>query len=121
MANTLIDTKTEIHTFGVWPLKETVTTTIQLYKLEIGGFGASYSVLYSGVKDGDVAGGPIPIQGNMIQEISPDPSVKVKVTVSEYLDSRTTVSMHITAEVTVSEYGTKMIFNQTLGGATPSI
>lgn len=39
MSNTVIDKKSEHHSFGVWPVKINVDTTLTLVKLDDGSLG----------------------------------------------------------------------------------
>lgn len=115
MSNTVIDSKTQKHKFGVWPVTETVTTTLDLVEMSPGKFGVNYKAVYSGVKSGTVSGGPTSIPGNGSFVVNPNP--KVTVIVTNYSDSGTYISMHIQITVDIPVLGTKTIFDATLGGA----
>lgn len=115
MSSTVIDSKTQSHKFGVWPFTETVTTTLKLVEISSGTFGIIYDSKYSGIKDGHVGGGPIPISGNGSYEVNKSP--KVEVIVTNYSDDGSSISMNIKITVDIPVLGTKTIFDATLGGA----
>ncbi len=114
MSNSVIDSKTQEHNFGFWPVTEKVKTTLNLVEISTGNFGITYVASYSGVKDGKVSGGPVPISGNGDHTVNEDPKVVVKI--SNYADSGTHISMHIIITVAIPVLGTKTIFDATLGG-----
>ncbi|MBS7564181.1 hypothetical protein KHS38_07165 [Mucilaginibacter sp. Bleaf8] len=114
MANSVIDTKTDKHTFGVWPVKETVTTTLSLILTGPDTFGLNYQAQYSGIKSGTVSGGPYAVSGNGSFVVNDNP--KVTVTISNYSDSGSYISMHIQITVDIPVIGTETIFDETLGG-----
>ena len=117
MTNTVIDSKTQSKTFGLWPAKETVTTTLNLLELSAENppsFGISYDVSYSGIKDGHIVGGPINVQGNGTYVVNENP--RVVVTISNYSLSGNLISFHIVINVTAPVIGDITIFDGTLGG-----
>ena len=114
MSNSVIDSKTQEHSFGFWPVTEKVKTTLTLVEIDPGNFGITYVASYSGVKDGNVSGGPVSIPGNGNYKVNDDPEVVVKV--SNYSESDTYISMHIVITVAIPVLGTKTIFDATLGG-----
>ncbi|MBD0258305.1 MAG: hypothetical protein ICV83_21535 [Cytophagales bacterium] len=77
-------------------------------------FGITYNVVYTGVKDGNVTGGPAPITGNGSNVVNQNP--KVTVTVSNYTDSGQAISMHINVQVDAPKLGTITIFDDDLSG-----
>jgi|GEM_PF-1149862 len=117
-SNTVIDRKTDRHTFGHWPAKEEVATTITLVHMGSGKFGLSYDSVFSGVKSGHVSGGPYPVSGNMHKVLHNSP--QVVLTISNFDETSTTISMRVTITVDIPVLGNKTIFDETLGGAYAS-
>ena len=114
MSSTVIDSKTESHSFGFWPVKEKVETTLSLVNMGQGKTGGNYNSKFSGVKSGHVSGGPIEISKNETKVVNPSP--KVEVIVSNFSKTDTEVSMHIKITVDIPVIGTETIYSQTLGG-----
>jgi len=115
MANSIIDTKTEENNFGNILFKEKIKTGLSLVQTDLDKFGINYQIVFSGAKDGSTSGGPIAVRKNEIFQANADPLVTV--TVSEYLDSGSTISMHILIQVALPILGTKAIFDGTLAGS----
>jgi hypothetical protein len=114
MSNTKIQCKNEEHSFGVWPAREKVSTTLCLVSMGGGKVGLTYESTFSGVKDGSVQGGPIEVPGNLQRVINDSP--KVTITVTEYQNTGTYASIHVEITVDIPVLGTKTIYSQTLGG-----
>ena len=115
MDYTVISEKTESHTFGVWPVKEKVTTTMSLVNMGNGQLGLSYESTFSGIKEGDVKGGPEEIDGDVEKVVNDSP--KVVVAVSEFNKASNYASMHVEISVEIPVIGTEQIYSQTLGGS----
>lgn len=118
ISSTIIDRKTDKHTFGHWPAKEEVATTITLVHTGSGQFGLAYDAVFSGVKSGHVSGGPYPVSGNMHKVLHNSP--QVVLTISNFDETSTTISMRVTITVDIPILGNKTIFDETLGGAYAS-
>lgn len=114
MGYTVIDKKTENHTYGALFVKEKVSTTISLVYLSNGNFGISYESKFSGVKDGHVQGGPVEITGNMNKVVNKSP--KVTISISNFHKSDEIVAMTIKITVDIPVIGSETIYNQTLSG-----
>lgn len=114
MGYTIIDKKTEHHSYGIWFAKETVTTTISLVNMQDGIFGLSYESVFNGIKDGHVQGGPHEITGNT--EITVHKSPKVVLTISNYNETESVISMTVNISVNIPGIGNENIYNQTLSG-----
>ena len=114
MSYTVIDKKAELHTYGVWPVKEKVSTTLTLLNLDSGQIGASYDSEFGGVKNGHVQGGPIVVDGDKTAVVNESP--KVTVVVSQFNKTPSYISMHIAITVDIPVIGTETIYSQTLGG-----
>lgn len=111
--NTDIQCKTEKHSFGFGA--EKVSTTLCLVNMGAGKVGLRYESKFSGIKDGDVSGGPIEIDGNLEKTIHNDP--KVAITVSGYQNTGSYASMHVKIVVDGPfPIGKVTIYDQTLGG-----
>ncbi len=117
-SNTVIDSKTDKHSFGFWKAKEEVTTTITLVHMGGGQFGLSYDCEFSGIKSGHVSGGPYPVSGNMHKVLHNSP--QVVLTISNFDETSTTISMKVTITVDIPVIGNKTIYDETLGGAYTS-
>ncbi|WP_103071556.1 hypothetical protein [Aquimarina sediminis] len=115
MSQTVIDSKTQTVKFGFWPAKEEITTTLQLLNLGKGDFGIDYHSKFSGIKDGEVKGGPISIDGNLTKVVNKSP--EVKVIVSNYNKTNDYISMHVKIDVDIPVIGNETIYEQTLGGS----
>lgn len=114
MSTTVIASKTQKVKFGFWPVKEEVTTTLQLVNLGKGNFAIDYYSRFTGIKDGNTKGGPIRILGNTEELVNAHP--EVKVTVKNFSTQERHVSMHIIIAVDIPFIGMKTIYDQTLGG-----
>lgn len=114
MSYTIIDQKTEKHNFGVWPVTETVTTTLSLVNMGSGKFGLTYDSGFSGVKKGHVSGGPYEVTGNENIVVNENP--KVVATISNFNKTESYISMHEKITVDIPIIGTKTIYDQTIGG-----
>lgn len=112
---TVIDQKVEEHSYGLWPIKEKITTTIALVNLGSKKVGLTYDAEFSGIKDGHVNGGPAEIDGNMTQIINENP--KVELVIAQYQNTGSYASMNVQITVDMPVLGTHAIFNQTLGGS----
>ncbi len=113
MAYPVIDSKTGNISFGT-VIKEDISTTLVLVEISHGKFAINYQVRYSGIKWGNTVGGPINVSGNINAIVSADP--KVLAVISDFADSGSIISMHITIWVDIPGQGTKIIFDETLGG-----
>lgn len=118
MCYSIIDRKVESHTFGVWPVKENIKTTLTLVKMDNGSLGLIYEADFSGVKSGHVSGGPREINGDGTIVVNPNP--KVVVSISQYKRTDTYGSMHIKITVDIPVIGSETIFDKTLGGNLPA-
>ncbi|ADQ80270.1 hypothetical protein Palpr_2134 [Paludibacter propionicigenes WB4] len=118
MSYTVIDKKAEHHSFGVWPVKINVDTTLTLVKQENDHLGISYDCVFSGVKSGHVQGGPIQVDGDMTKVVNDNP--KVLVIISGYQKTAAYASMHVKITVDAPVIGTITIFDSTLGGNIPA-
>ncbi|MDY0321396.1 MAG: hypothetical protein WHU93_02165 [Arcobacteraceae bacterium] len=114
MAFTVIDSKTESQSYGGFPVSEKVKTTLQLLNMGDGNIGLSYDSSFSGVKSGQVHGGPIAINGNEDKVVNQTP--RIVVSISEFNKSKSYASMHVRIVVDIPVLGNKTIYNQTLGG-----
>ncbi len=113
MANSVIDSKTDKHSYVLGA--EKVSTTLTLIETSPGNFGISYKSKYSGIKSGSVHGGPIAVSGDINKKVHSNPDVTVVV--SNYSKSSAHISMHIKIEVdTGTIIGKVTIFDDTLGG-----
>jgi hypothetical protein len=108
----VIDSKEQKYSWGVWPVKENVDTTLSLLNMGGGKVGLSYSAKYSGMKDGTTGGGPIEVSGNLNQKVHSGPDIYVVV--SQYQNRGSYVSMHV--EIKVDVAGSRTIYSQTLSG-----
>jgi hypothetical protein len=115
MAN-VICTVTDQHDFGSWPFIEHVSVTLTLLETAPDQFAVAYDATYSGLKDGRVAGGPVPVNGNGTWVVNPNP--KVTVIVSNWSDDHAQhlISAHIKIVVDAPVLGTITIFDKSLGG-----
>ena len=114
MSNTVIDSKTDKRKFGFWPVTETVTTTLTLVNLGAGRVGINYHSKFSGVKDGEVSGGPIEVSGDIEKVVNQSP--KVTVIVSQFNKTSNYISMHVKIVVDIPVIGSETIYSKTLGG-----
>lgn len=114
MSNTVIDSKSESHSFGFWPAKEHVKTTLSSVNMGQGKIGLTYESKFSGVKSGHVSGGPIEITGDETKVVNPSP--KIEVIISNFSKTDTAVSMNVEITVAIPVIGTETIYNETLGG-----
>lgn len=114
MNYTVIDSKTDKHTYGTWPAKETVETTISLVEMDDGNFGLKYDSKFSGIKSGHVQGGPYQVDGNMEIKVNDNP--KVMLIISNYNKTEEIIVMSVKITVNIPVIGTKTIFNETLSG-----
>jgi hypothetical protein len=110
----IIDSKSDTKKFNHFPFSETVNTTIDLLELSTGKFAVNYRADYSGIKGGQLSGGPINIPGNGNYIENNDP--KVTMMVSNYSDSGLVISMQLTITIDAPVIGTVTIFDQMLGG-----
>lgn len=115
MANAIIASKTDDKTFGAWPLKEKISTTITLLQTGSDAFGLAYQAVYSGIKSGSVSGGPYAVSGNLNKVVNQSP--KVTLIVSNYSDTGSYISMRVIITVDIPVIGTETIFDETLGGS----
>jgi hypothetical protein len=115
--SSVIDKKSDNHSFGVWPVKEQINTTLTLVETNPGVFGIYYEVNYSGVRGGNAQGGPIALSGNISSRVTESP-VPVDVQVSNYSNdtATSTISMHITVIAHSGVIGDITLYDQTLGG-----
>ena len=112
--STVIDKQSQQSKLGAWPVTESVTVTLTLLETNPGEFGVNYEAEYSGIQNGRVAGGPIPISGNGSWVVNQDP--KVTVNVSNYSDDKNArvISGHV--KITLAMLGNHTIFDKTMGG-----
>jgi len=115
MSYTVIDKKTEHHDFGSWPVKISIDTTLTLVNLGNGNVGLNYDCTFSGIKKGHVQGGPIQVDGNMTKVVNDNP--KVLAIISGYQKTANYASMHVQITVDMPVFGTKTLFDSTLGGS----
>lgn len=114
MGYTIIDKKTENHSYGIWFAKETISTTISLVNVQDGIFGLSYESVFNGIKNGHVQGGPYKITENT--EITVHNSPQVILTISNYNKTESIISMTVNINVDIPGIGKEIIYNQTLSG-----
>ncbi len=117
MLNQIIDTKSETRTFKKLFFKETINSTVSLILInEPEKFALNYNANYSGIKNGNLSGGPIPVGDNGSHIEHDDP--KVILEVSNYSDDGSVISFHVKVTVDASQagLGTITLFDQTLGG-----
>ena len=114
MSNTVIESKTYSHHFGLWPASEKVKTTMNLMKMPDGMFCLSYVSKFSGIKDGHVSGGPYEITGNV--EIIAQQNPKVLLQVSGYHKTASTISMNVSVIADIPVMGTHTIYSKSLCG-----
>ncbi|MFD0860890.1 hypothetical protein ACFQ1M_01610 [Sungkyunkwania multivorans] len=113
MGNTVIDSKTDKHSFAFGA--EKVSTTLTLVETAPGDFAINYDAKYSGVKSGHVQGGPIAVSGNISKKVHSNPDVDV--TVSKYSKTSSKISMHVKIVVHAPfPIGKVTIFDKTLDG-----
>jgi hypothetical protein len=79
-----------------------------------GNIGLSYDSSFSGVKNGQVHGGPIVITGNEEKVVNQTP--RIVVSISEFNKSDSKASVHVRIIVDVPVLGNQTIYNQTLKG-----
>ena len=119
MANSVIDTKTDTTSFGNIIVKENISTELSLVQTDTDAFGISYLISFTGTKSGSTSGGPIAVNKNETLQANANP--KVTVTVSDYTDTGSNISMHVVIQVAIPVLGTKTIFNETLSGPYPVV
>ncbi len=114
MSYTVIDKKTETHSYGLGA--EKVETTLWLVYMGDKKVGIKYDSHYSGVKNGHVTGGPHQVtkDGTIVVNESP----KVEVIISNFSNANNHATMHvkITVDSGIWGVGEQTIFNQTLAG-----
>jgi hypothetical protein len=114
MGNDVIDSKTDVRDFGSL-IHVNISTTLTLAQTGPGQRGILYEIAYSGIKSGNVTGGPLPVQGEGCFQPHEDPPVTV--TVSEYADVGSSITMRIHIQVQIPILGSKTIFDQILSGS----
>jgi hypothetical protein len=114
MSYSAIDCKEEKHSFGLWPLTESVSTTLCIVNMGSSNMGLTYDASFSGIKSGHVKGGPYEVDGDMEKEVNANP--RVMLYVSNFNKGRSYVSMHVKITVDIPVVGTETIYDQTLGG-----
>lgn len=117
---TRIQCKTQSESYGFGA--EKVSTTLCLVHMGGAKVGLTYESEFSGIKSGQVSGGPIEVDGNIARDVNPDP--KVTISVSGYENTGSHASMHvsITVAIPLPLVGTKTIYSQTLAGDyTPGV
>jgi hypothetical protein len=115
-AASVIDVKTDEHSYGFLFFRETVTVTLTLIETDPGQFAIKYEAIFSGMKAGHIAGGPVSITGDSSTVVNPDP--KVTVIVSNYSNDQQNhvISAHIKITVDAPVLGNIIIFDKSLGG-----
>lgn len=109
-----IDCKSESHSYGALFAKEKVTTNICLVNMGAKKVGLTYESKFSGIKSGDVHGGPFEVDDNMSKTLNNSP--KVQLAISGYQNTGSYASMHVKITVDIPVLGTKTIYDKTLGG-----
>lgn len=115
MSYTVIDKKTNKKSFGIWPVKGEVTTTMSIVNMGNSKFGLSYEAEYRGVQDGSVKGGPFEITGNETRTVHDSP--RVEVILNNFDKTSNHVSVHVRITVDIPVIGTETIFDETLSGS----
>jgi hypothetical protein len=113
MENYVIDSKTDVKKFGSL-IEVRIATTLTLVGTESNGAGIFYDVAYTGFKTGKASGGPLELRGDGAFRVNEDP--QVVVTVSDYADNSSHISLHILIQVGLPVFGNQTIFSQTLSG-----
>ncbi|WP_413167783.1 hypothetical protein ACL6C3_13905 [Capilliphycus salinus ALCB114379] len=115
-AASVIDVKTDEHTYGALFAREKVAVTLTLIETDPGQFAIKYEATYSGIKSGHIAGGPVPITGDSSTVVNQNP--KVTVIVSNYSNDQQNhlISAHIQITVQAPVLGNITIFDKSLGG-----
>ena len=114
--NVVIDRKSQKVTFGLWPIKEDIETTMTLVQMEDGGCGLIYDAEYSGVKKWHATGGPIKVSGNQTATVNEDPPIRV--TISDWSETDQRISARV--KITVEFMGNHTLYNQILVGPKPA-
>lgn len=114
MNYTVIDSKTESHSYGFWKASENVKTTISLLNMGGGKVGLSYSASYSGLETGTVQGGPFEVDGDETKKVHDSP--EVDVVISQYEKGENHVSTHVAITVDIPVIGKQTIYSETLAG-----
>jgi len=114
MENDVIDSKTDVRDFGSL-IHVNIATKLTLAHTGPGQRGILYEITYTGIKSGNVAGGPLPVKGEGCFQPHEDPPVTV--TVSEYADVGSSITMRIHIQVQIPILGSKTIFDQILSGS----
>lgn len=115
MKNKVICQKTETNSYGIWPAKESVTTTISLINAGNGTVGLSYDCSFNGVKSGHVHGGPYPVSKD--ENIVVNDSPEVHVIISEFNNTGSYVTLCMELVVNIPVIGSKTIYKQILEGS----
>ncbi|ADL50714.1 hypothetical protein [Clostridium cellulovorans] len=113
---TIIDTKSETHNYDLVFTHESVTTTLSISYTGDDNFGIIYNSEFSGIKNGHVQGGPIPVSQNTQIKVHDNPDVIVTITQFNLDLQNHHISLHIRIDVDIPVIGKKNIFDQTLGG-----
>ncbi|ADL52927.1 hypothetical protein [Clostridium cellulovorans] len=122
MSQTIIDSKSERHSYKVFFTQENIRTILSLVYMGNNNFAINYNSWFSGVKAGHVQGGPIAISGNTRIKANNNPDVLVTVSNFNSDLQNHSISLHITINVNIPMIGPQIIYNQTLGGYyTPSV
>jgi hypothetical protein len=116
MSYQVIDSKSEKNSYGAWVVSEDVKTTLSLVYMGNNIFALNYDSVFSGLKSGQVQGGPISVSRNTTIIVNNDP--KVTVAISQFnLDLRKNyVFLHVKIDVDIPVIGSETIYEQTLGG-----
>lgn len=116
MSYQVIDSKSEKNSYGAWVVSENVKTTLSLVYMGNNIFALNYDSVFSGLKFGQVQGGPISVSGNTTIIVNNDP--KVTVTIGQFNQDlqNNSISLHVMIDVDIPVIGLKTIYNQTLGG-----
>ena len=118
MSYTVIDKRTYKKSFGVWPLKGEVTTTMTFVNMGNSNVGLSYEAEYGGIQAGSDKGGPFEVTGNQIKNVNDSP--KVEVIISDFNKTSNHASLHVRITVGIPVIGTETIFDETLSGSYSS-
>ena len=114
MSNTEIDSKSESHKYGTWIASAKINTTLTLLDLGNGKVGIKYESVYSGIKNGQMKGGPLEIHKNVDKVFNMSP--EVKIVISQFSKESDYVTMNVCIVVSVPVIGEHTIYNQTLSG-----
>lgn len=114
MEYTIIDQKTETHTFKFFIGKLNMAATMLLLNMGEGKTALSSHTVLTGIKNESFTGGPNEVTGNMNMEVGQ--KHKARVIISEFSKTDNFVSMNVKVNVNIKFQGEQTIFNNKLKG-----